>query len=55
MAENDKDYQPLLNAIEEDHVTNAERIQLEEIKQELIKDTKQEIEHVRELCMSNHW
>ena len=38
-----------LNAIEEDHVTNAERIQLEEIKQELIKDTKQEIEHVREL------
>ena len=49
LAENDKDYQPLLNAIEEDHVTNAERLQLEEIKQELIKDTKQEIEHVREL------
>ncbi|EMG46977.1 HOM3 Aspartokinase [Candida maltosa Xu316] len=48
-AENNQDYEPILKAIEDDHVSNAESISNESIKQELIKDTVQEIEHVREI------
>ena len=55
LAEDNQDYTSLLQVIEDDHVQNAQdRIQNEEIKQELINDTKKEIEHVRELlhaCM----
>ncbi|RLV91304.1 Aspartokinase [Spathaspora sp. JA1] len=50
LASSNEDFQSLLDVIEEDHVSNAQSsIGSEEIKSQLIRDTKLEINHIKEL------
>ncbi|KAK6461838.1 aspartate kinase (L-aspartate 4-P transferase) [Scheffersomyces coipomensis] len=51
LANENKDFQNLLDVIEEDHVNNAKEfiVHKPEVLQKLIEDTKQELFHAREL------